>query len=521
MPDVVVIGGGLGGLTAAAQLARAGAKVAVVEHHSVPGGYAHEFKRRGGYRFEVALHALDGLAPGGFVYPLMVDLGLFDRVQFQRLDPFYTISTPELELTVPADRIAYEERLISAFPHEADGIRSLTDAMGRVFTDVRRLVAAAESGRRTAGGTGETRYPDMAAAMSRTWADFAGDHISDSRLMAGFSALWGYFGLPPSRLSAATFILPWVSYHQFGAFYPVGGSAALSRALASIVEEHGGEIHYRHTVDHIDIREGRATTVTADRGLCIDADVVVSNANPGDTMLRFVGAEHLPAGYVSKLNADVPAVSSLVVYLGLDRDLTASGWTHHEYFTTTTDDIDADYQAAMAGEFERAGMVITNYSVSDPGCAPPGHSVVALMTLAHWNHAHTWGTGGDVTGYSDNAGYQAVKRAAADRLIDRFEQLVPGVRRSIVHEEIGTPLTNHRYSLNPGGSIYGSEQTVDNMYGHRLQAATPIPNLFLTGAWVFGGGMTAAMLSGATVARQAAAATTPPAPARVDSALAG
>lgn len=62
--DAVVIGAGLGGLSAAGHLAAEGRRVVVLEHHSVPGGYAHEFKRRG-FRFEVALHAMDGVGPGG------------------------------------------------------------------------------------------------------------------------------------------------------------------------------------------------------------------------------------------------------------------------------------------------------------------------------------------------------------------------------------------------------------------------------------------------------------------------
>ena len=71
----------------------------------------------------------------------------------------------------------------------------------------------------------------------------------------------------------------------------------------------------------------------------------------------------------------------------------------------------------------------------------------------------------------------------------------------IVVKEIGTPLTNRRYSRNPDGAIYGTDQTVDNMYTGRLDRRTPIENLFLTGAWTFGGGQSAALLSGRATAR--------------------
>ena len=75
------------------------------------------------------------------------------------------------------------------------------------------------------------------------------------------------------------------------------------------------------------------------------------------------------------------------------------------------------------------------------------------------------------------------------------------MRASIKYKEIATPITNWRYSRNVGGAIYGTEQTVENMYSGRLQSKTPIENLFLTGAWTFGGGMSAALMSGRETSR--------------------
>ena len=85
--DARVIGAGLGGLGAAGYRARAGHNGVVLEHHAVPGGYAHEFKRRG-YRFEVALHALDGAGRGGWLEPMLDELGVLDSVEFTEIDPF-------------------------------------------------------------------------------------------------------------------------------------------------------------------------------------------------------------------------------------------------------------------------------------------------------------------------------------------------------------------------------------------------------------------------------------------------
>lgn len=498
--DIVIIGAGLGGLSSAAYLAKAGKKILVLEHHAVPGGYAHEF-RRGKYRFEVALHALDGAAPGGWAYPVLKDLGVLDRVHFHRMDPFYTVRFPNHEVAASADMIEYEAELIRHFPAEKENIRTLIAEMIETFFQVRRFGADGEIGQRPPIEQMPAVYPKMLSAMSQSWDEFMSQFTQNQQLKAVLSTLWGYYGLPPAQLNAATYIFPWVSYHLYGAYYPEGGSMAMSRAIEKTIKENGGEIRYHQTVNKIEIQKGRAVAVEIEKGLRVEADVFISNANSPDTLLKFVGRENLPQQYADQIESAAPSISNFVLYLGLDRNLKSEGWKHHELFVSEGYDIDADYQAALDGKFNLTALALTNYDQVDASCAPETGSVLSIFSLADWKTDNVWGTGGSLKKYSDNPKYNELKEAAAERILDRAEKIIPGLRASIKYKEIATPITNWRYSRNVGGAIYGTEQTVENMYSGRLQSKTPIENLFLTGAWTFGGGMSAALMSGRETSR--------------------
>jgi prolycopene isomerase len=499
--DVIVIGAGLGGLAAAAALARARKRVLVLEHHSVPGGYAHEF-RRGKYRFEVALHALDGASPGGWGYDALRATGVYDLLRLHRMDPFYLYRAPGLEIAAPADIIAYESLLIQQFPRHAAGIRALFDAALRVFQQTRRLQQDQMAGRITDAEI-PLLYPDALAAMGQTLAEFAGNYVDDPAVLAAFSALWGYFGLPPSQLSAATFILAWASYHQYGAFYPEGGSMALSRALEAVIKEHQGEVRYGQTVTRIGMENGRAATVETAKGLVAAGRAVVANSSAPETLLKLVGRAHLPTALADRVAAMTPSLSCAVVYLGLDRNWALEGWPHHGCYASATGDPEADYASALAGDWDKVFIGITNNAVLDTP-APAGGSVMSLFALAPMDYQEQWGTGGDFADYGRNPRYLALKDQVEQTLLARAEQYLPGLGASIVYKETSTPLTNVRYSMNPSGAIYGFAQTVEQTVAGRLPARTPIGNLFLAGAWTNpGGGMSAAMLSGVEAARMA------------------
>jgi phytoene desaturase len=501
MTDAVVIGAGLGGLSAAGHLQAKGYDVVVVEHHTKPGGYAHNFKESG-YRFEVALHALDGMQKGGWAYSMFNLLGVFDKVKMNRLDPFYTVAFPDFEVSVRTDVNDYVDEFSATFPDEREGVIDLFSALERLGHDMARYSADMRRGEKVPMDEMVQRYPEMSLAFSTSWAAYAAQYITTAEAVALLSTLWGYLGLPPSTVSAGQFGLTLLSYHSSGAWYPTGGSGAVTRAMAETIEERGGAIHYRNTVTSITPDGPGRIVVETDRGLLVSARAAVSNASP----LATVGLlpEHLTEGsWSTDVRSEMPALASLVVYLGLDKDVAVEGWNHHEFFDMVGYDLDAEYEQIVSGEFAEAGMIISNYTVVDPGCAPEGGSVIALTVLAPWNYKDVWGTGGDLESYSDSEQYREIKEEVADVLIDRAARRIPGLRESIVVRKVSTPLTNVRYVMQPEGSLYGREQTVMSQMNRR-KPTTPIENLFLAGAWIGGGGMTLAVGSGRSAASAAA-----------------
>ncbi|GAB4362189.1 MAG: NAD(P)/FAD-dependent oxidoreductase [Methylohalobius crimeensis] len=474
--DAVVIGAGIGGLTAGALLARAGRSVLVVERHDRPGGYLHGFCRRG-YRFDAGVHSVGGCAETGPFHRralgmLVECLGLRERVRFLPVDPVARVCFPDLEIAIPQGLETLQANLTEAFPNE---YRNLT-----AFLTLAEELAD-EAARAAAGLPGRWRW--LPRYRHATLAEVLAEYLDDSRLQAVLGALWPYMGLPPGQLSFLYWALMFIGYVADGAGYCQGSFQRLADGLAETIETAGGEMLYRIGVRSIALEDGRAAGVITDNGQKIRAPVVISNADLLQTFQHLLPADRVPGRYLSRLRGLQPSTSVFVVYAAAKSKRIDPGW--HESFHYAHFDHRRHFRATCAGDPDWLSITVPTHT--DASLAPEGTHLLMLTTLAPYALRGSWRTHKDV--------YR-------NRLLEMAERRLPGLQANLLLTEAGTPRTMERYTLNHHGAAYGWAPTPRQIGPGRPAVRTPLEGLYLAGHWSTpGGGVYGAALSGISAAQ--------------------
>jgi phytoene dehydrogenase-like protein len=489
--DVVVIGGGIGGLTAGALLARAGKKVLVVEAQAQPGGYAGAI-RAGEYTFDRADHLIMGCEEGGpfgqgTVDAVLRHLGVRERCTLVRMDdPVYVGRFPDLTVSVPHGLEGFVDSLLRHFPGEAAGLRRLA----QLSSDILRELSAVpiKLGLRDLLLL-RSRFPNIFRYRNATMSDVFDRELADPRLRQVCGTLSTWIGPPPHQASFLLWAGMTAAYVEEGAYYCLGGFQTLADAIASGLVTAGGELLLGHRVEHILTKDRRVNGIVLDDGRRIETSLVISNIDARQTFEKLLNPSDVPSRYLRRLRRMPLSPSAAAMYVATDLDVRELGAAHD---TTLYTGWNHERSAGAAPEWEDRGFSILIPTLKDPSLAPRGEHLVILKAFSPPEAELSPGASGGL----------------ADRMLELAEEVLPDLRKHLtfVYEGPAGASPTRLHKLAP---VYGWAATPDQTGARRLPQEGPIGELLLSGHWTQPGhGISVVMRSGIGAARLALRAST-------------
>lgn len=499
--DAIVIGSGIGGLTAALTLARADKRVLVLEAAKAVGGFLNPFKR-GVYEFNPGLHYLGECGPGQQFTRLLELLGLADEIKFHELSPqgFDRLILPGYEVSMPKGHEAYESRLLADFPHEHQGISKFFRILRELAENVTTLVNASgdKAPRRN------IRQTSLFFKLGRmTFSQLLDGLIQDPLLKAVLSAQYGNYGLPPQKASALV-ALATLQHYLTGAYFPIGGGRALRDAFVEHLTRRKTEIRTRHAVEKILIEQDKVSGVRCRNGEEFRTNCVISNADAAVTYRDMVGLDKLPQRLREKIEHTRWSLSSICLFIGTDMDIQTAGMTDANIWNIANVDSTGAFESLMQGELPKEdSFFISSASLKRPqaeGVPATFNNTVEFVTSAPYELFAKWV---DKPTMKRGDDYDSFKESFIERYMPYVEKHIPGIRSHIRTVDVGTPVTNVSYVAAPLGAIYGPEHTPAPWGQPRYSMEGPLQGLFFCGSSTLGACIVFASISGFIAASMA------------------
>jgi len=512
MFDAVVIGSGLGGLTAAALLSKSGQKVCVLERNHSIGGAASAFKS-GALRIEPSLHqTADPRDPAEPKHAILRELGLLDEIEWTPISPFQTVRGERVGglFDLPSGFDAAREALQARFPRSREGIADLLRAIQATYEGVAHLTEAQSerSVRKLLRAALELRelIRDWRLSVDEVFQRYLGD---DEGAKFALAANIGYYADDPRRLAWPFFAVAQGGFLKAGGVYVKGGSHVLSMKLAKVVRKRGGTILTGREAVSVELSgDGAPQAVrhveTRDRANedRIETRLVFANCAPH--MLAPMLPEPARGAFERAYGAIPLSTSLFTAHFGINRSPAEFGLDRYGVvrvpdWARSLRDVGACARMFNENPGERMPLYgIANYGAIDSGLSDGGPVLVTMVGL---DRLDNW------SGLT-----REEERDRRSRWLDAFQAALdrdyPGIGAAVTERLFLNARSMQGFLNTPDGAIYGFAPLPAKRgiwAGVPRSPRTPVPGVYLASSFAGSGGFTGAMMSGAEAARIAAA----------------
>ncbi len=498
--DVIVIGAGIGGLTAAALLSKAGLSVCVLEKEPHVGGYLAGFRRKH-FIFDTAIHWLNQYGPGGILdklfkaigsdHPKAIEQHRIRRYKGENFDYLLTNKPDEMR-----------DQLIRDFPEEKRGIERMflkAREIGKSFKNYNRIFRSEETMSFFQKLKNKIRLLEFAIPFI-PYLSFSGEKglkkglnrfIKNPRLQKIFSG--------EQEMLGCLIPIGWSYFHDFQS-PPKGGSQVIPQWLEYVINYYKNPVGLHCKVNEIFVQKGRCTGLSFEqRGKLrhLNSKYIIAACDIETLYEKMLPSNAVPAGLKKKLKKADLYSSSITVSLALD--CTAESLGFNEELIHLVDE-NQPFNDQSGGDPKRSEISIIAPSMRDKSLAPENQGTLTLYMPACMDYKNEWETQLDIYGKRVRGeAYQLLKKEVAEILIGRVEEkLAPGLRKHILFYEVATPVTHWRYTGNKNGTMMGARPGRKNMKNKISHYRTPVKNLILGGHWAeLGGGVPIAAKAGA------------------------
>jgi len=481
--DVIIIGSGIAGLTCGCLLAKKGIKVLIIEKNPKVGGCCTSFEKDG-FSFDLSVQSIGECQRGGRIWRLLKDLKLLDQIRFIPLEPAREYHFPDRKV-VQSSRLEVQiETLSSLFPQEKEGIAQVYKFLRKILEEYSELPSSLDW---FDPSSFSSKFPLLSQYRDKTYGDLINGLVSHPFLKTLLAIRSSYALLSPEEISVIGMAGIEMSYLNYGVSCIEGKVEELPLKLEGALRGMGGEMIKGCSVKDILIEDKKAIGVRLEGDQEMMGRVIISNVDAFSTFVDLIGEDFLPSGFLSKLKGMKPSLSYFILYLGMEGELDELSTSNNEVFPDG--DFLKEYQALYENRVrDGASFYLLAPSKVNPSHAPRGKSTLCLSYKVPYHLNANWG--------------KEIRDQLSQSLIQKASAFIPDLERRIMVRVETTPKTIERWTNNRWGAAYGWAQIPTQSGIYRLQRATPIPNLYLTGHWTSpGGGIAGVVASGELTAQ--------------------